>query len=469
MSTPSRGAPPKPTFDVPDLDLEPAAPPPTARQAATRPASGAHQIRTQAQPAPSATDDLEFDLDPVTSLELDGEVSPRTRQPERSRQAAPGYGTLASLDDDFSLDEAVALEAIGAPVDTKPWPRGRTNDAKQSLLTPEDIAECAAYGSKPPFYLAPAYTWRVWNRRQDLARLLNFQQSELANRESERDRLLVELALSLTPDLEKQERFRGMLSELSATKRTLEGHEQTLAASTAAVSKAVGVHDAELTRVGAELRERAKVVDTRRAARDAKAAEHQRACAKLKRVQIEIRNATDKGRAIVGPQGGALPANLARQLSELDGLQASLMREVEQRQGELDVANRDLDEAEQPVAETERHIASLRTQKALTLEGSRQKVESETTHTLSAKATHTEVAKRIAAAVLDLKGAIPVDRITLDRIQGADDRVEANLTEIEKLTLALDAYDRDAYGLGIKLALAPFVFALVFLLLRAFL
>lgn len=411
-------------------------------------------------------DDFELDLVPTASLELDGEAAPARKQSSR-KQPPAGYGTLDSIDEDFALDEAIAVEAAAEPVDTRPWPLGRTNEAKQSALTPEDIVKCGNYGNgKPPFYLAPAYTWRVWNRRQELARQLKFLQNELNTRESERDRLLVELALSLTADLEKQERFDALLAELAAAKRPLERREQTLATTNAVVSKAVRVHDAELTRLEAERGERAKLAGQRRRERDAKAADHQRASTKLNRVEIEIRNATERARAIVGPEGGTLPALLAQQLSGLNALEASLVREVEQRKGELEVANRALAESEQPVAETQRQIDAVHEKKALTIANSRRKLESESSQARTAKSAHTEVAKRIALTVLDLKGAIFVDRITLDRIQGADDRVEVHLTEVEKLTLALDAYDHETYGLGIKLTLAPFVLALVFLLLR---
>ncbi|HEU5076339.1 MAG TPA: hypothetical protein VFU02_19235, partial [Polyangiaceae bacterium] len=112
---------------------------------------------------------------------------------------------------------------------------------------------------------------------------------------------------------------------------------------------------------------------------------------------------------------------------------------------------------------------AIRARRSATIESTRRAVENEVSQTRTAKATYTEVAKRIALAVLDMKGGIPVDRITLDRIQGADDRVDAHEMEVEKLTLALTAYDSGAYGLGIKLALAPFVFAIALLLLREFL
>lgn len=469
VTTPSKRAPATPSFDVPDLDLGPLQPvrSPAARSHATRPQSGAHQIRARATSPADSAEDFDLDLEPAEALELEGN-SP----PPRSRQGRPpaSYGTLASVDDDFELDEAMAVEPVAAPLDTKPWPRGRTNDAKQSTLTPEVIVEYAAYGKgSPPFYLAPAYAWRVWNRRQELAHQLEFQQGELSARQSERDRLLVDLAQSLAADLEKQDRFHDLLAQLSAAKRALEGQEQVLATTNAAISQAVGVHDGELTRLEAERGERAKVVAKCRRERDAKAADQQRASAKLKRVQIEIRNATEKGRAIVGAGGGALPSELARQLAELEETQASLLREVEQCDGQFETADQALQASEQPLAETEGHIQAIVAQKSATVESTRATVENEVSQTRTAKATYTEVAKRIALAVLDLKGGIPVDRIILDRIQGADDRVEAHEIELEKLTLALTAYDHGSYGLGIKLALTPFVLAIALLLLRGLL
>ncbi len=469
MVSTSRRAPPAPTFDVPDLDLGPPLPPartPAVRSTATRPRSGSHQIGTRGRSPAGAEADLELDLELAGSLELESEAPfARTQR----HQPAPGYGTLASLDDDFALDEVVAVEPVDAPVDTRPWPRGRANDAKPSSVTPEEIAECAAYGRGTAFYLAPAYAWRVWNRKHELARLLRFRQDELATREAERDRLLVDLTLSLTEQLEKQDRFQALLAELSEAKRALEGQEQTLATTNSTVSQVIGVHDADLNRLESERGERAKVVEKLRRERDARAADHQRTSAKLKRVRIELRNATEKARAIVGPDGGAMPAALARLHSELSGTEATLEAELKGCEAPVAAASLALEEGEQPLFDIERQIAAVRAERALTVRNTQQQVEQEVSRTRSAKASYVGVAKRIAFAVLDLKGAIPVDRILLDRVQGADDRVEAHEREVEKLTLALGAYDHGTYALGIKLALAPFVFALAYLLLRGFL
>jgi len=433
MTEPRKSAPPA-SFEVPDLDL--GVSPPVARPRAARSHSGAHAMRAPTKSAPDA---------------------------------GPYLGaSVSALDADFELDEAMALEAVAPSVDTAPWPLGCSNQAKLGLLTPASIAERAGYGSPNlPFYLAPAYTWRVWTQRRSLAREIVTEQRALAARDAERDRLLVELALSLKTTLEKQDRFRGLLGELAAAAQASEGHERALANTNAAIGRELEGHDRELARLETERSKQAEVVSARQAERDAKATLHQRASAKLKRVQIEIRNATDKGRALVGPQGGALPPELAQQLSELNAAEAALTRELAPHSAALAEANAALQAAEQPLAATQHAMDAIRRQKQLLVQSTRQKVASESSQVEGAQAAHTEVAKRIALAVLDLKGSIPVDRAMLDRIQGADDRADAALLAIEKSRLALDAYDRNAYGLGLKVALSPVAFLLAVILLRA--
>jgi len=433
MTEPRKSAPPA-SFEVPDLDL--GVLPRVSRPRAGRSHSGAHPLRARTESAP----------DPGPYL----------------------GANVASLDGDFELDDAIALEAVAPSVDTAPWPLGYTKQQKLTLLTPASIVEHAGYGSpNVPFYLAPAYTWRVWTQRRSLAREIVSQQRELAARESERDHLLVELTTSLKSALEKQDRFRGMLGELATATRAFEAHEGILASTNAAIGGELAVHDGELARLETLRAQHAQVVATRTGERDAKATLHQRANAKLKRVQIEIRNATEKGRALVGPQGGALPPELARQLSQLGSAEAALMRELAPHTAALAEANAALQAAEQPLAETRERMDAIHRKKQALVQSTRQKVESESSRVQGAHAAHTEVAKRIALAVLDLKGSIPVDRAALNRIQAADDHVDAALLEVEKSRLALDAYDRKTHGLGIKVALSPLALLLALTLLRA--
>src|SRR5690606_34462847 len=162
---------------------------------------------------------------------------------------------------------------------------------------------------------------------------------ELAAREAERDRLLVDLTLSLMEKLEKQDRFHTLLSELAAAKRALDGQEQALATTNSAANQAIDALDTELNRLEVERSERAKVVEKLRRERDARAADRERASAKLKRVRIEMRNATDKARAVVGPEGGPVPAALARLQADLSDMEASLQGELERCEAPLVAAN----------------------------------------------------------------------------------------------------------------------------------
>lgn len=459
MTTPPKAAPLTPAFEVPDLDLGPL-------PVAARPRSGAHPIRRPAASSPDPSGDFELDTSADAGFELASDGGSDARAPA---QRAHFGATLAS-NADFELDEAMALEAVAPVVDARPWPRGREAEANQRQLTPLGVSECAGYGtSRVPFYLAPGYTWRVWNRRRALARELASRQTEFRARARERDRALVDLALSLVGALEKQDRFRGMLDELRATTGAFQAQQQALAATNTGLNQALQVHESKLAALEPERCERQKLVDARISERDAKLIDHDRASAKLKRVQIEIRNATQKGRALVGPQGGALPQDLAAQLSALTQTETALSREVAQHQAELDRTNAALAHSQQPLGESLRAMDAIRQQKRLLVQSTQQKLESEGSQLQSAEAVHTEVAKQIALAVLDLKGSIPVERTVLDRIQAADDRVEAAAIEVDKRNLALDAYDRPSYSLGLKLALAPFAFIVLLVLLRAIL
>lgn len=467
MTTPPKAAPPTPAFEVPDLDLGPL--PVAQRPPAARPRSGAHPIRQPAPSGPDPSGDFELDSGADGAFELATEGSSGSSASAPTARAHFG-ATLASGDADFELDEAMALEAVAPVVDTRPWPRGRETEAHQRQPTAQSVAECAGYGqSSVPFYLAPLYTWRVWNRRRALSRELASRQNEFRTRVVERDRLLVDLALSLTSALEKQDRFRGMLDELRAATRAFEAREQVLAATNAGLNQALKAHDRALAALEPERSEQQKLVDVRTHEREAKATDHHRASAKLKRVQIEIRNATQKGRALVGPQGGALPPDLAAQLSALTQTEAAQSHELAQHQAELDRTNAALALAEEPLSTTLRSMDAIRQQKRLLVQNAQQKLDSAGSQLQSAEAVHTEVARQIALAVLDLKGSIPVERPVLDRIQAADDRVQAAASEVDKRNLAQDSYDRASYGLGLKLVLAPVALSVLLLLLRAIL
>jgi DNA repair exonuclease SbcCD ATPase subunit len=466
MTEPPKSVPPGSAFEVPDLDLGAAslAGPPKVRPPAAPPASGAHPIRPRAKSA-DVNRELELELESTANFELAGNPYASA---SRDRPETAYFGATLGADEDFDLDEAMSLETVAPTIDTRPWPLGRTNDQKRPVPTHESVAERAGYGSSDvPFYLAPAYTWRVWSQRRALDRALQSQERELRAHDAERDRLLVELTLSLEGVLSKHDRFRGLHSELASATLAFETHERSLAGTNAAIASELEVYDDELARLEPERREQARLAQARQAERDDKATARERAHAKLKRVQIEVRNVTDKGRALLGPRGGALPSDLARQLSELTETEASAARELAERSAELDQANAALTTAARPLAETLRAMEGVREKKRHLVESTRRRVASESSRMKGAEAAHAEVAKRIALSVLDLKGSIPVDRAVLDRIQIADDRVDAALIELERLRLARDAFDHATYGLGVKILVAPFVFVLVLLLLRA--
>lgn len=464
MTTPRKGGPPVPEFEVPDLELE--APP--ARQAPARRerASGALELE-----APRRDDGglpghgLELEPGQGPALELETDATPGSH----ARGPAQLGASLGSFSDDFGFDDDLALEPVAPPLDTAPWPRGRSSEGL-ARVDSRDVEAYADFGpSNLPFYLAPLYTWRVFNRRRWLERDLDAMQRELQTREVERDELLVDLTESVRPLLMNDERFRVLIDELSGATTELEAQEQALATTNAGLSRELEAHDRELERLDRELAEQSAVVQTFEAARDQASTDHKRAQAKLRRAQIEVRNATARGRAVVGPEGGTLPPDLAAELSRLHQAADDLSREAAPFQQALVRAEQALRAKQEPVTATLRAMEAVRAERRAAVARTQKQLDSESTALGNAKRRHTEIGRRIAQAVLDLKGSVPVERALLERVQASDDAVDQAARQVELRRQALESANRETFNLGIKVVLVPpLVLLVVFLVKLAF-
>jgi len=461
MSDSQPPIPPAPSFEVPDLELEPlprAVPRAAPAPAPTKVTPPAHTA-TQAKPPAHATDllfgssfdfgdelqDLEFERSAQPSFQLGGESAPRA--PAERPAAAP------------------ATVEVGAS-----WPTGRAPDPAQLAIDPLELAILADYGEPPasaPHTLA--YAYRVFTRQRVLKRQLLPIVEECERAQLEREQTLSELARALRPLLEPLAEFRRFFTPLLELTQRAAERGRALDAVNAQLGAQTGQLDAELAQIASELGLEQGLAREAQSRYDEREERSKRAEAKLKRVQIEIRGVLKIAEQKLGPQGGEIPDAEAAQLASLRQRAEDLRPEVEQARAELEQEKRALDQAHARVRAHEQRERQVTRQKQA-LGGAYQKELS----TRSEGVNQAELEQRAALAdlgraALAARGTVEIDELWLERVRRVCERADQLIVRAEMQRRAILAYDAARVRQGVRLActalgllLLLFAFKLIF-------
>lgn len=463
MATPPKG-PPTPEFEVPDLDVEGALQP-----APNRRPSGTRAVAPVApQPSPFG-DDLDLGASAAASLELGTGAQPSG--------PTPGAGTMdqyfggafdASIGGDFEVDTsgALPLEPVAALDDT-PWPSGLTPLRGDLAIDDARVNSAAAYGPPGPAVLAPVYAYRVFVRQQVLVRRRGETERAFNDAELKRAELLKEMVQSHRGEIERNERFTRLVEPLASLEAQARERQQAAAQVHGELASQLEVFDKKLAELEEQRVARQGVV-TERAAEHTTAEEHfGRANAKLRRVQIEIRNLEAKVREAVGPQGGVVPPDMAAKLRPLQDQMRALEPNATTAKSALDAAQAKLREAQAAVTETTRAMAAVEKDKRTLMAKYESRIASSSASQHEAEQQEREAFLAIARAILDLRGAIAVDAETRKQITALDQLVERRLVDHEIAVRAVDAFDHERRSLGHKMAIGVVVLLLALIVVLA--
>ena len=468
MSDSERPNPQTASFEVPDLEVEPAP----------------RSIRKGALPQ-----DAPARLHTSTLTEQRVEAVPK-----QTRAAAPNeqmFGATFDFDDDlgdFELERtaqanfqvATQHAASGPSVQAKarapnvatspPTPTGRAPDVEKLAVDPRELAILADYGDAPDNAAATlAYAYRVFTRQRELKHQLVPIAAECERAENEREATLAELARALRPELEQIAEFRRFLAPVLEVEQRAAARGQALNS----INAQLGAHhadlDAELSRVVSQIETEQRAESEAQRQYDQREANESRANAKLKRVQIEMRAVTQVAEQKLGPAGGPLPAAEAAQLAELE-------QRAQAMQPELQAARSGLEQAKQTLNQAHTRVEALR-QNQRQLGRKKQALGGAYQKELSLRAegvSEVELEQRaalveLARAVLVAPGPLAIPEDWLERVRRVSERADALSVRAEMFRRAIAAYDARRARQGVQLActavglvLALFAFKLIF-------
>jgi hypothetical protein len=467
-----------PAEDVPDLALAPS-------RAPVRPPVAAPTPSRVAAPAPELEpgvanehDALSLDFGKVPSFApppmkgVPGEV----KRPAAAAPAAP-HDSFDSLDfvghdgAGFDLDmgpDAAAYEAkqqadkaaalAAKSGGAKPGgagggrPGGEAAEAPGSTLLGggddggRKAAEAlGAYGDAPAeWWKAPVYAYRVKVRQLDLRRGLAARRIELDQAQEAVDNALIVLAERGRKLVESKDSYAKRLDAVIVAETDLKARDSALATETeahhrqtAGLDERIAQREAELAGARAEAKAYANTFDRADAIR-------QRADAKVKRLDIELRSAQARaaGSAVGGSGGAEVTARTAERDERVSELEQSMPAVLE--------ATQKLTAARRKVATLEGALKSVKNERAALEEQFRKRGAAHGAQVVKAqKAVRVALAALGRAAALDLNtfGAEWTEQrneiASLDRVTTARD------DEVMLHVMALDAYERKTVQTGV--------------------
>jgi hypothetical protein len=380
--------------------------------------------------------------------------------PGRAQEAARDGEAIALGpigDDDFdafSAGSALEVMARTGGLPSEPsrsraadLPTGRTPEPAELAIDPVEVSITADYGEVPnAWHLTPVYAVRVHVRRRALQESVHRLERELARVEEERDELLAETLRGLRSRLETDDRYSRLLSRVREAEALAGGRAEEMrraSAEYAARSGQLGQQKRELEATLAERRcvrqERAEVLGQRQQ-------DYRRAEARLKRIEIEMRNA----RALM-EQGGA---------PDLPGRLASLQQQFAQTEPEVAACRGEMQAPAREVEQIDGEIKRLeRDQKRV--EGEQRGLDQKTSKELgtrSAAVTDAQSDERrawadAARAVLALGDPGLFEPATITALRVRDQAAHQAATELAKHVQALDSFDRTALRRGYRVTL----------------
>jgi hypothetical protein len=451
-TTDAPGSPDVPRADValphiPDLVIPS---PPTSKPSLPRAATPAA--------APASSDPFDDELG-AGDLQID--LSGAVAKPGIARPPTPGVG-FNPFEDDLAGGPAIELDTTGgglpprashpgfaavappsAPVSSPRSLAPNVPQPPQSLAprAPEvdafDARAYADYGPPPEaFWRAPLYAYRVFARRGALRRDLPAMRDD-----TERTHKRVHDALAQFGERARERAVGGpLLDRVKEAEALLKTREGAQTSTTDAHAGALAAIDARLAIASAELARTRDDEARAQTTRDAAEEDQRRADAKIKRVDIEIRNqaATAPSRA---EEREALARDLAQKIQKRTDAEAALAtakREATAAQAKNDAV----------VAERTAEEARYARQSGVRGEGS------------------SDAQKRFRAALVDLGRAMLTDASATDLAAARDElaRLEAQATQKAKALRvhesAIDAYDKGKVMLGLAVIFAAFLIVL---------
>jgi hypothetical protein len=392
--------------------------------------------------------------------DLDLVVPPPKRGPTaqgRPASAPPSKQPKGPLDDSFEMGEMGGSLDLAPTSVTEPKVQREAErpHAPASIMQSEDGGRAAAeklgsYGDPPEgLFGAPFYAYRVKSRQRELRRALAEKREALEKAQVATTDALVHLADRARASILTNEAYAKLLGAVIVAENSLRNKDSVLAAATDAHKKETAGLDQRLTHfeavlAGARAEERSYNNTFERVD-----AVRQRAEAKLKRIEIDLRNAAARG-----------AADVADRTEE----RATRQRELEQAMPEVTEALSHLNAARRKVADVEGQLNVVRNELAKLEAAFKKKGKA---HSLEVVKAQKEVREALAA----LGRAVVKDTATFGaewaeargQITALDRATASRDDEVMVHVMALDVFDRDTVQKGMGVAGAAL--ALVFLLL----
>jgi len=447
MSDSRRPNPPAPSFEVPDLELEPVprSLPPTA------PMAGLPSASSPAKARPSAPDQsfgASFDFGD------EGELG----NFELERTAQPNFA------------QAAATRGVSTAASAPSWPTGRALEAVELALDPRELAILADYGDPPDSVPATlAYAYRVFTRQRELKRQLVPIAAECERAQFEREATLAELSRAMRPALESIAQFRRFLAPLAEIEQRAAARGQALTSINAQLDAQSTELDTELARIKDRIATEQRLEGEAQREYDAREANAKRAEAKLKRVQIEVRAVLHIAEQKLGAAGGQMHDPEAGQLATLQQRAESLEPEVAHTRAELEQAQQAQSQVHarlDALGQSERQIARMKQG----LGAAYQKELSARTQGVSESEVEQRAAlANLARGMLAAPGAVDIPADWLERVRRVCDHADKLTVRTEMQRRAVAAYDAPRARQGVRLActavgllLVLFAFKLIF-------
>jgi hypothetical protein len=461
----------KPKTEIPDLVLEPQAP--RAREVSTQKASASGTWG-----GASASND-ELSLESLSQDPFAGHAELGAADNELDLFA----GDAGAMDLSFELERAYSPSAAPGPMEApqervrarsshpppRTWPTGRTPIAEELVIDPLEVAIAASFDKAPTsVVLSPVYTAQVFVQRRKLLPVERSARERLVQAEKSRDALLVELAETCRPIIETNDRFRTMLTALGESESLTSERAQALGRAHADVAGAQSELDAKLATIAAEESVATQSAGNARLLLDKAEEAHKRVEVQVKRIDIERRSVMDVARHKLGPQGGALPPELAAKIAELDARQAALSPDLESSRRERDAARLGVDDAEGRLKALAREARLIQGAKQDYEKRQRGELDLREQGMSEAEDQRRKALVGVGQRVLELRGEVPVDGPRLDALTAADESVLRELVSAEKLRRALDSYDFDAEKKGRLILIALCALSVLSILIALF-
>jgi len=425
---------PAPSFEVPDLELEPVRRS-LSRTAKTRAMSAAANGRaTSSAQEPLLRSSFDFD-DDFADLGLEA-------------SAQRNFQTGAEKSARFSVREHAA-----PPVAEASWPTGRAPEAAALAVDPLEIALLADYGEPPESApLTLAYAYRVFTRQRELKHQLIAIAAACQQAQFEREATLSELARELLPALETRQEFARFLAPLRDLEQRAAARGNALTASHAQLGAQTGQVDAELSQLEDLTQAEERLERDAKRECDEREADAKRADAKWKRVQIEIRALAHVAEQKLGPRGGEIPEPEAARLSSLRECADALQSDVTHARAELERATQTLAELHARLAALAQNKRQIASKKRALIGALQKQLTADTERVSEAENERRTALAELARAVLSARGAIDVPEYLLERVRKVSDRADKLIVRAEMQRRAIIAYDIPSAQRGIRLA-----------------